>query len=185
VWVELDFPLGTYSKPSGGIPASDLAPGVIPTVPAAATDAPAMDGTAAVGTSTKYAKADHVHPSDTSRMTAAQVNAAINQSLQELSPEDIGAAPAVEVVVIIDDGAVTLALNPDVIYEFAGTLTALTITLNAAAAPAQYHFCFQSGSTVPTLTLPNTVTMPSGFQVEANKHYEIDILDGYGVAQGW
>lgn len=101
------------------------------------------------------------------------------------SASDLGLAPAVEVVVITDDGAVTLALNPDVIYEFAGTLTALTITLNAASAPAHYHFRFDSGSTAASLTLPQTVVMPSGFQVEANKHYEIDILDGYGVAQSW
>lgn len=38
-----------------------------PTPPSAATDNPVMDGTAAVGTSSKYAKEDHVHPTDTSR----------------------------------------------------------------------------------------------------------------------
>ena len=36
-------------------------------VPVAATADPIMDGTAAVGSSTKYAKEDHVHPSDTSK----------------------------------------------------------------------------------------------------------------------
>ena len=35
-------------------------------IPAAATNAPQMDGSAAVGTSTKYAKEDHRHPRDTS-----------------------------------------------------------------------------------------------------------------------
>lgn len=60
-----------YEKPSGGIPASDLAPGVIPTVPSAATSAPLMDGTAAVGSSTKWAKEDHVHPSDTSKVDSS------------------------------------------------------------------------------------------------------------------
>ena len=33
-------------------------------IPAAATAAPQMDGTAAVGTSEKYAREDHVHPRD-------------------------------------------------------------------------------------------------------------------------
>ena len=33
----------------------------------AASAAPLMDGTAAVGTSAKYAREDHVHPTDTSR----------------------------------------------------------------------------------------------------------------------
>ena len=39
--------------------------------PTPSTAAPAMDGTAAAGTSTDYARADHVHPSDTSRASAA------------------------------------------------------------------------------------------------------------------
>ena len=129
--------------------------------PSAATATPLMDGTAAVGSSGKFAREDHVHPSDT------------------------GKADKVSVVSVADAGAVTQALDANKIFDFTGALTSLTITLNAAAAPAQYHFCFQSGSTAPTLTLPNTVVMPSGFQVEANKHYEIDILDGYGVAQSW
>ena len=39
------------------------------TVPIASTTTPLMDGTAAIGSSTNYAKADHVHPSDTSKLT--------------------------------------------------------------------------------------------------------------------
>ena len=42
-----------------------------PTIPAAVqptTTTPKMDGIAAVGSETKYAKGDHVHPSDTSRV---------------------------------------------------------------------------------------------------------------------
>lgn len=62
-----------YTKPSGGIPASDLASGVIPSVPSPASSAPAMDGTAAVGSSTDYARADHVHPTDTSRAAASDL----------------------------------------------------------------------------------------------------------------
>lgn len=43
------------------------------TVPAAASSGtPAMDGTASRGSSTQYARADHVHPTDTSRLAASQ-----------------------------------------------------------------------------------------------------------------
>lgn len=41
-----------------------------PTVPSASTTTPLMDGTAAVGTATTYARADHVHPTDTSRQAS-------------------------------------------------------------------------------------------------------------------
>lgn len=59
--------IGAYVKPSGGIPASDLASGVIPSVPSASSANPAMDGTASPGSSGSWARGDHVHPSDTSR----------------------------------------------------------------------------------------------------------------------
>ena len=59
--------IGAYVKPSGGIPASDLASGVIPSVPSASSATPAMDGTASPGSSGSWARGDHVHPSDTSR----------------------------------------------------------------------------------------------------------------------
>lgn len=48
---------------SGFITANDVPAGVQPT-----TTTPKMDGTAAVGTETKYAKGDHVHPSDTTKV---------------------------------------------------------------------------------------------------------------------
>lgn len=39
----------------------------VPTPPSAYTSNPAMDGTASAGSSSNYAKGDHVHPTDTSR----------------------------------------------------------------------------------------------------------------------
>ena len=48
----------------------DTAIGAI-SAPVPATANPLMDGTAAVGTSTKYAREDHVHPSDTSRVNVS------------------------------------------------------------------------------------------------------------------
>lgn len=135
-------------------------------VPLPSSTAPAALGTAAVGTGTTYARADHVHAMP--------------------SASDVGAAPAVTEVTVSTAGAVTQALDAGKLYHFTGALTALTITLNAASGiPAQYHFDFDSGATAPTLTLPNTVTMPDGFTVEASKHYEVDILNNYGVVSAW
>ena len=47
-------------------------------VPSAGTVNPKMDGTAAVGTSAKYAKEDHVHPVDTSRAPVSHTHSADN-----------------------------------------------------------------------------------------------------------
>lgn len=88
---------------------------------------------------------------------------------------------------VSDTGAVTAALDPNVLYHFTGAITSLTITLNTPQTGmiAHYHFDFTSGSTAATLTLPQTVVMPSGFSVAANTRYEVDILNNYGTVMSW
>lgn len=55
---------------------------------------PKMDGTAAIGSETKFAAGDHVHPSDTSRVpTTRKVNGKALSSDITLSASDVGALP--------------------------------------------------------------------------------------------
>lgn len=57
-----------------------------------------MDGTGAVGTSTKYAREDHVHPSDTSRVpTSRTINGKALSADISLTASDIGVASGAEV----------------------------------------------------------------------------------------
>jgi hypothetical protein len=58
-----------------------------PTPPSPATAAPLMDGTAAVGTSLLYARQDHVHPSDTSRLALAggTMTGALNMGAHQIN----------------------------------------------------------------------------------------------------
>ena len=46
-----------------------------PTIPGASSTTPVMDGTGAVGSSTNYARADHAHPTDTSRVATSALGA--------------------------------------------------------------------------------------------------------------
>lgn len=64
-----------------------------------------------------------------------------------------------------------------------GTLSTLSFTPSATGI---CDVIFTSGSSKTILTLPNTVIMPDGFEVDANTVYEINILDGvYGVVASW
>jgi hypothetical protein len=86
---------------------------------------------------------------------------------------------------ISTSGAVTQALDPYVLYHFTGSLTSLTVTLGQASGIACYHFDFDCGSTAPTVTIPNTVTMPDSQTFDASNHYEVDILNNYGAVLSW
>jgi hypothetical protein len=63
-----------------------------PTIPVAAATTPAMNGTGAAGSSANYARADHVHPTDTTRaasnasITVNGANCALGSSCSPLSP---------------------------------------------------------------------------------------------------
>lgn len=59
--------------------ALDTADGAIAAIPAGATQAPLMDGTAAVGSSAKWAREDHVHPTDTTRAAASDIPTAVSE----------------------------------------------------------------------------------------------------------
>lgn len=155
---------GSYSKPSGGIPASDLASAV----------------------QTSLGKADTALQSFTETDPTVPSWAKAS-SKPSYTASEVGAAPAVAEVTVSDTGSVSQALDAGKIYHFTGAITALTITLNSPASGqlAQYHFDFNSGSTAATLTMPNTVTMPDSFAPEASKHYEVDVLNNYGAVVAW
>ena len=126
--------------------------------PSSATPQPL--GTAAAGSSTDYSRADHVH----AMPTAANV----------------GAEPETTTVnKTSSDTSQTLAANTFYIWP---EMSALTITCPATGGP--FAFRFTSGATATTLTMTG-ITMPDGFTVEANKVYEINVFEGYGIAVSW
>lgn len=77
-------------------------------IPDPATTAPLMDGTAAVGSSTKYAKEDHVHPSDTSKANVADLAAVATSG----SYNDLADKPTIPAAVTVDSTITQNGTNP-------------------------------------------------------------------------
>lgn len=74
---------------SGFITAADIPEGAAPS-----STTPKMDGTAAVGVETAFARGDHIHPSDTTRVpTSRKVNGKALSSDITLSALDVSAIP--------------------------------------------------------------------------------------------
>lgn len=74
----------------------------------------------------------------------------------------------------------TNTLENDTFYIFPA-MASLSITVTGTGL---YIFRFTSGSTPTTLTITGAV-MPDSFTVEANKVYEVNIYEGYGVVSSW
>lgn len=71
-----------------------------------ATANPKMDGTAAVGTSVKYAREDHVHPSDTSKQNKLTAGSNITINGNTISASDTTYTPASATPLMDGTGAV-------------------------------------------------------------------------------
>lgn len=141
-------------------------------VPQPYDSSPKMDGSASAGSSSEFARGDHVHPKDTSKADVTDLNDKADK-ITEVSDTSTGSQ--------------NKTIDANKIYHFTGALTALTIQLNAPASGelAWYHFDFLSGATALTLTMPQDIKMPDDFAVEANKRYEVDILNNYGAVMVW
>jgi len=99
-----------------------------PTIPVASSTTPLMDGTAAIGSSATYARADHVHPSDTSRVsTSTTVNGHSLSSNVTVSASDIttGTLPHAQLPALVSGDIPNNAANTS---GTAGTATALAAT---------------------------------------------------------
>lgn len=78
----------------GRVPQNQLPP--YPTVPAASTSNPAMDGTASPGSTGQWADGGHVHPTDTTRAAAAlEINGHPLTGDFDLDAADVGALASV------------------------------------------------------------------------------------------
>ena len=137
-----------YQKPSGGIPASDLASGVIQNVPTISTNI-ASDKTSDTKTASPKAVYDEVHPAPG-------------------TSEPSG------------------GFLPNVVYNL-GTITGSRSFAMAAAVSGivnHYYWTFETGSTAPTITWPAAITAWNGGSaptINASKHYEISVLNGIGA----
>lgn len=75
----------------------------------------------------------------------------------------------------------TVTLEPNKLYIFP-EMESLTYTLGAGTG--EVHFIFKSGSTATRVVHPDGVNVGS-FSVDANKVYEVSILEGLLTSQNW
>ena len=145
-------------------------------VPPAATANPLMDGTAAVGSSSKYAKEDHVHPTDTSRqevlVSGTNLKTINNESLLGSGNIDIqGGGGGGNNLVLYANKALTA------LYLDAGLTTQLNADYYEYDSTAAYTD-LQSYDTIKIIENPSTSTFRTLFVTTINFdpiEYEIQL----------
>ena len=81
---------------------------------------------------------------------------------------------------------ITVELEPNKLYIFPemGSLTYTLAVPNDSAVANEYHFVFKSGATATRVVHPAGVNIGS-FAVDANKIYEVSILERLLTSQSW
>jgi hypothetical protein len=80
----------------------------------------------------------------------------------------------------------TFELTPNILHVW-DNVDALTLTIGdeIAGVANEFFLQFTSGSEPTTLILPDSIKFNSDFTVEANKIYQISILNGLGTVMSW
>lgn len=122
-------------------------------VPSASSTAPSMDGTAAVGTGTTWARADHVHPTDTSRASQSDLVDVRNLARQTFfvwhATCSTAAGTAAKVATLDEANGFSLGAGNVVAVTFTYGNTATTPTLNVNSTGAK-NIAIPSSATAQT-----------------------------------
>lgn len=163
-----------YEKPITGIPASDLASGVIPTVPVQDVT---VGGASVVSNGTAVIPEIPTVPTNVSEFNN---DAGYLTQHQDIS----GKADKVLVATTEPSGG----MLPNVLYQFgelSGNTTFSLATPSDNTIANHYYWTFDTPSTAPTITWPQAITSWFGGSaptISASKHYEISVLNGIAIA---
>ena len=118
-------------------------------IPSASSTSPSMDGTAAVGVSDDYARADHVHPSDTNKADASALRYAMPAAVALVAENDAA-------TLVCADRAVTNA-------TIASGFSTLNLTFPAAVSGYVRDFYLRitvaAGESAPAISVPQGITI--------------------------
>ena len=160
-----------YEKPSGGIPATDIAAGVIPTVPV--TDV-TVGGTSVVSNGTAAVPAI---PTVDTNPTSASTNAVSSGGVYSALADKAN-------VVTVGSSMPSGGFLPNVYYSLGTVSGSVTWSLASSSSAAdEYMLEFTAASTAPTITWPSGITWFGGSapSLTGGKTYQVSIQNNLAV----
>lgn len=194
---------GTYSKPSGGIPKTDLASAVqtslgkadtslqpsdvVDSLSSASTTAALSANQGKVLNESKQDKIDATH-----KLSADLVDDASTTNKFVTSSEKTTWNGKADKVLVVNHGTddTTYTLPPNQLHIW-GTVASLAITLGTptdATIENEYKIQFTSGSTATQFAIQDTITWGDScgtITLAANKIYQISITNGLATWESW
>lgn len=201
---------GTYSKPSGGIPKTDLASAIQISLGKADTalqsyseSDPVFKASAAAGITSSDISNWNSKTNNTGTVTGVKINGSTkspssgvvdlgtvltaHQDISGKLDSSTAASTYAKRITVSSASAASATISPNIFYVW-GTMTSLSITaLNTPSDSSiynEYMFQFTSGSSATTLSVPSTVKWVVEPNIEANKTYQVSIVNNVGIIVG-
>lgn len=196
---------GTYTKPAGGIPISDLNLEASQAFTNAELVANKVTSISSSSTNTQYPSAKCVYDNLATKQNTIDANNKLNYSFIEGGPNVVtvstnivsdknnntkAASPKAvydEIHPVIQTSIPSGGLKPNVLYNFKSSQVGNTPNFAFAASENSsvvnhWYWTYDSGSTIPNPGLPQNITWANGTPTfAANKHYEFSVLGNYGI----
>lgn len=173
-----DVGAGTYSKPSGGIPKTDLASDVQTSLGKADTALQTAPVSSVAGkTGAVTLDAGDVGFDDSVTYQSGTVGAALTSQLNAIEQKET------KTTYTTLSGTTVTKTGEDHVMYLCGELATLSFTAPVSGITA---IRFTSGTT-PTVVTLTGITMPDDWPttLDASTTYEINVLNGFGVWQSW
>ena len=190
-------PVTSVNTKTGAVTLSASDVGALPNttvIPAATSATPQPLGTASAGSSSQFARADHIHamPSagDVGALPSTYIPPVTSVNTQTgavvLTASDVGAlpsdyTPSVSIInnLVPSNGAITATLSPfPITYDF-GEIAELNLTLTSTTL---YHFAFTCPTNTPTILSMSGISGTTGdATLEAGAYYEVDVWNGIAL----
>ena len=172
-----DLGLGTYSKPGTGIPKTDLASDVQQSLDKADSALQSAPVSSVAGkTGAVQLNAGDIEFDDSETYAAGSIGAEVSQQKNAISQKET------KTTYTTLSGTTVTQTGEDHVMYLCGELATLSFTAPVSGITA---IRFTSGTTATVVTLTG-ITMPDDWEgAEANKTYEINVLDGKGVYASW
>lgn len=168
---------GTYSKPSGGIPKSDLASAVQTSLGKADTALQSHQDIS--GKQDKLVSGTNIKTINGTSLLGSG-----NIVISGGGGSSSGSGAYAEVNHGTSDTTFTLTPNTFHVWDEVSALT-LTLGSETAGVANEYLFQFTSGATVTSLTLPDDIKWTEELVIEMNRIYQVSILKGLASVLSW
>lgn len=181
---------GTFTKPSDGIPSTDLSTTVQQAI-ISAQNAVSYYEHQIISEAGKTCARENIDAASISSLDNYATASALGSVSSELTTLTSVVSEKMDKPKITTySGLGPYMLKANETYILTDTAASDMSTIMIGLRPSgdaydEYHFIFSTGDSAPTFTIASDIVLPDGWNIKANTYYEFNIFNDHAVVGSW